>query len=102
MSGVRRQSERLPLRPAHMRVVQRLLQAHRAEQEALLVRRQANVSDRQTAAQTMCLLPFPEVPASGHEARGGAREPCARRSQQVRAALSTLASSQATNTQAAL
>lgn len=75
---MRRQDLGLPLRHLFVRELQGLLQAHRPEQEALLVRGQADVSDRQTAAQAMRLLSLSEVPPGGHEARGRARESGAR------------------------
>ncbi len=101
VSRVRRQSQRLPLRLVDVRELQGLLQAHRAKQKALLVRRQATVSNRQASAQAVRLLPLSEVSPSGHEAGGSARESRARRSQQVRSALQTQSRSQAANTQAA-
>lgn len=75
MSGVRRQSERIPLRPVDMRVMQRLLQAHRPEQEAVFVCGQTNLSNRQTAAKEMRLLSFSKVSSSWHETGSGARKP---------------------------
>ncbi|CAB0007987.1 unnamed protein product, partial [Nesidiocoris tenuis] len=64
VSGVRRQSQRLPLRPPHLRVLQGIFQKDRPEQESVHMRRRAPVSYRQNAKETLPVLPFPEVPRS--------------------------------------
>lgn len=78
-------AQRLPLWPAHLRKLQRLLQAHSAKQKGVLVRGRPQLPHRQAPEETVPLLSFPEVPRRGHEIGGRARRQDARRPQQVRA-----------------
>ena len=61
--------ERVPLRPADVRVVQGLLQAHRAEQEGVHVRGRPLLRHRQDAEEALPLLPIPKVSRRRNEAR---------------------------------
>jgi len=45
-----------------------VLQENRAEQQAVHVRGEPGVQDRQDAAQEVSVLPLPEVPERGHAA----------------------------------
>lgn len=64
-----RQGVRLPLRSAHVRVVQRLFQADRAKQKGVHVRGRAVVSHRQDPKEAVSVLPVPEMSRSRHETR---------------------------------
>ena len=65
----RLEGERVPLRPADVRVVQGVLQEDRAEQEGVHVRGRPLLRHRQDAEEALPLLPVPKVSRRRNEAR---------------------------------
>lgn len=59
----------LSLRPSDVRIVQRILQEDRAEQEGVHVCGGEKLSHRQDTKETVSLLQIPEVLGCGHETR---------------------------------
>ena len=69
--GVRGQRRVPALRRAHVRGLQRLLQAHGAEERQVRVSGRQKLPGGQTEAEPLPVLPLPKVPHRGHGQGGG-------------------------------